>query len=126
MDYDQTEIPEAYDAGRAYRPDVLRDWLERIARYVPAAETDRIIDLGCGTGRYTAALAAYFQAEVLGVDPSEKMLAEARGKRPGARIRFVQGNGEALPAVDASADLVFLSLNRFQFSKALEMRNAIS
>lgn len=110
MDYDRTEMPKAYDAGRGYRPEVLRLWLERVARHVPFGETRDIIDLGAGTGRYTAALAAYFDANVVGVEPSEKMLAEARKKAADPRVHFVQGVGEALPVGAASADLVFLSM----------------
>lgn len=99
-----------YDAGRGYRPEVLRGWLERIARHAPPAEVREIVDLGAGTGRYSAALAAHFGADVLAVEPSETMLAEARKKPGSGRVRFVPGTGEAVPAPDASADLVFLSM----------------
>lgn len=39
----------------------------------------RILDLGCGTGRYCALLAA-LGAEVIGLDPSARMLDQARRK----------------------------------------------
>jgi len=41
------------------------------------------LDIGCGTGRYSTALAAHFNAHVIAVDPSEKMLAEARKRAKG-------------------------------------------
>src|SRR5918994_1402120 len=42
----------------------------------------RVLDVGCGTGRWTALLAAH-GAEAIGIDRSETMLAEARRRRPG-------------------------------------------
>lgn len=38
----------------------------------PGGGIARIVDLGCGTGRYSEALAAHSDARVVGVDPSEK------------------------------------------------------
>ncbi len=50
----------------------------------------RIVDLGCGDGKLTAELADRLSAsEVIGVDQSSSMLAEAR-KHQQAAVRFVQ------------------------------------
>lgn len=67
MDYDQTTMPSAYDAGRGYAPAVLDFWLRTIATSIAHKHISDILDLGCGTGRYTAALAAHFRARVVGV-----------------------------------------------------------
>jgi len=122
MNYDQTEMPTAYDAGRGYAPEVLKFWLDTVSSAVRGDSIDDILDLGCGTGRYSAALASHFGARVVAVDPSKKMLIEARKKRaPG--VRFVRGSGEAIPLANATVDMVFISMvlhhfdNRF---KALE------
>jgi ubiquinone/menaquinone biosynthesis C-methylase UbiE len=109
MDYDQTNMPEHYDRGRRQPPGVLEMWLDRIAAAVPPAVVSSVIDLGCGTGRFSEALATRFDAAVLGVDPSEKMLAHARAKNF-ARVTFVQGSGEDIPCPSASVDLVFASM----------------
>jgi SAM-dependent methyltransferase len=109
MDYDRTTMPSAYDAGRGYAPAVLDFWLRAISSVVPANSVDDILDLGCGTGRYSAALAAHFDARVIAVDPSEKMLAEARGK-PADGVRFFLGSGEAVPLPDNAVDMVFMSM----------------
>ena len=55
MDYDRTKMPAAYDAGRGYPPAVLAFWLEVISRWVPTGTVSDIVDIGCGTGRYSAA-----------------------------------------------------------------------
>ena len=109
MDYDKTKMPSSYDAGRSYPPAVLAYWLEVISRWVPQGTISDIVDIGCGTGRYSVALANHFDARVIALDPSEKMLAEAR-KKVSPRVRYEQASGEALPLADASMDLAFMSM----------------
>jgi len=109
MNYDKTNIPAAYDAGRGYSPKVLTGWLDVVSRLVPKEAVSEILDIGCGTGRYSAALAAHFDARVVAVDPSEKMLAEAR-KKVSERVRYERASAESLPLPDASVDMVFMSM----------------
>jgi SAM-dependent methyltransferase len=54
-----------------------------------------VVDVGCGTGRVALALAEEAD-EVVGVDPSEEMLAEGRARSQGS-IAFVRACAEALP-----------------------------
>ena len=56
MDYDKTRIAATYDAARGYRPEVLKQWLDLVAAHAPSAPA-LIVDLGCGTGRFTQPLA---------------------------------------------------------------------
>jgi ubiquinone/menaquinone biosynthesis C-methylase UbiE len=109
MNYDKTNMPAAYDAGRGYSPAVLALWLDVISRWVPQGTVSEILDIGCGTGRYSAALAAHFNARVIAVDPSEKMLAEAR-KKATEGVRYERASAESLPLPDASIDMVFMSM----------------
>jgi ubiquinone/menaquinone biosynthesis C-methylase UbiE len=109
MDYDRSELPTNYDGARGLSDATMRLWLERVTAHVPPTQVKEIIDLGCGTGRFSAALADAFAARVIGFDPSEKMLAEARRKGSGSVV-FRRGSGDALEASDASVDLVFLSM----------------
>ena len=109
MDYDQTEMPEVYDAGRGYAPEVLNMWLGRIVSAVGDRPVLDILDLGCGTGRYSAALASHFQARVIALDPSERMLNEAR-RKPAPAVSYVRGSAEKLPIADGAVDLVFISM----------------
>lgn len=109
MDYDQTEMPAAYDTGRAYSPRVLQHWLETVSRNIPVRPVTRILDVGCGTGRFSAALAEFFGCEVEAIDPSEKMLECAR-RKPHVGVRFQRASGEALPLANESVDLVFMSM----------------
>ena len=58
-----------------------------------------LLDVGCGTGSYTAALAERGW-EVTGLDVSEDMLRRARAKG----VRTVQADATALPFEDATFD----------------------
>ncbi|HEY7083905.1 MAG TPA: methyltransferase domain-containing protein [Hyphomicrobiaceae bacterium] len=109
MDYDQTKIAATYDAARGYAPDVLGLWLDRVAAHAPAGP-QIILDVGCGTGRFTHPLAERFQARVIGVDPSLKMLKAAGSKPSSDRVEFRRASAEALPSADGSVDLVFMSM----------------
>ena len=73
-DYDKTDIPAGYDRARDHGPEMLNLWMHAIAKHLEGHSVTRILDLGCGTGRFSEALAARFDAEVIGLDPSQKML----------------------------------------------------
>jgi SAM-dependent methyltransferase len=92
------------------------DRAEDYARYRPSYPTEavrtilaglrmpvRSVDLGCGTG-IASRLLAEAGAEVVGIEPNEAMLEEARRHGGGPEYRF--GTAEASGLADASADLV--------------------
>jgi ubiquinone/menaquinone biosynthesis C-methylase UbiE len=110
MDYDTTEIPSAYDKGRDHGPQLLDLWMDAVASRIEKASIHTILDLGCGTGRFSEALAARFNAEVIGIDPSKKMLEQAKRKQLDSRVRYELGSGESIPLPDNSVDLIFMSM----------------
>ena len=109
MDYDKTAIAASYDAARAYRPEVMQRWLDLVAAHAPP-HPRLIIDIGCGTGRFTHPLAQRFKTRVIGIDPSQRMLEGARAKLADGRVSFLQAPAEQLPLADGCADLVFMSM----------------
>ena len=109
MDYDTTEIARTYDKGRDHGPEVLDLWMNTIAAYVEPPSVHTILDLGCGTGRFSEALAAHFDAQVFAVDPSKKMLEQARSKQV-ERVSYVLGSGESIPLDTNSVDLIYMSM----------------
>ena len=64
---------------------------------------ERILDLGCGSGQLTAAIAES-GASVIGLDSSPEMLAEARSQNPG--IEFRLGDAAAF-SLETPVDAVF-------------------
>lgn len=79
--------PQAYAANAAFVPAM---GLPVVALFGPGAG-ERILDVGCGDGVLTAAIAAT-GAEVVGVDASPAMIAAARERGLDARVM----SGEAL------------------------------
>ncbi|MGH3298748.1 MAG: class I SAM-dependent methyltransferase, partial [Trebonia sp.] len=77
---------------------------ERILRSADlAARADRALDVGCGAGLSTAALAPLAR-QVVGLEPIPAMLAHRRTVAPQAS--FVIGQAERLPFTAGSFDLV--------------------
>src|SRR5512139_1936499 len=88
-----------HSAVHAQGPDLqaCREWVQA---HLP--RTARVLDLGCGAGHLSFALAPVVQ-EVVALDPSPGMLdAVARGaaERSLTQVRTVQGAAEALPFDD--------------------------
>lgn len=70
----------------------------------------RLVDVGCGTGRFAAFARHRLGARVWGVDPSAEMLRRARA-RPDARgIGWKQGVAERLPFQDGWFDAAHMHL----------------
>jgi ubiquinone/menaquinone biosynthesis C-methylase UbiE len=110
MDYDKTEIATTYDKARALAPETARLWRDLLAVHTDRAAISLVIDLGCGTGRFSELLAAQFGVPVIGIDPSRKMIDQARRKPATGNVIYRQGSAEALPLPDGCADLVFMSM----------------
>jgi len=110
MDYDSTTIPAGYDLARGHTPEVLDLWMNAIASCFGQDSIRIVLDLGCGTGRFSEALASRFDANVVGVDPSAKMLEQAQAKHHSSRVRYAMGRGEEIPLPGRSVDLVFMSM----------------
>jgi len=116
-DYDSTNLPEAYDRARDHGPENRALWMRTVAAALDGQAVSRILDLGCGTGRFSPALAEQFDAEVVGVDPSAKMLAIASTKSRDRRVRYCRARAEALPVTSGKIDLVFMSMSYHHVSE---------
>lgn len=96
-------IAPGYDeAWTAHMRDLSLDLLDRLGDVRGA----QAIDLCCGTGFVTGALAARTGREVVGVDASPGMLAVARARHPGCRFDEADAVEWLRARPPASADLV--------------------
>jgi SAM-dependent methyltransferase len=102
-------LAPSWDAMR--RPDAFAP-LEQALDALPQRPR-RVLDLGTGTGQAAFAAARRFEdAEVVGVDLAEAMVAQARANTPpelASRVRFEVADAARLPFEDRSFDLVMLA-----------------
>lgn len=124
---DQGETGDTFRAARLY--DVLSGTLtlgrrdqvfDRAAAALPstpllsATPSGLIVDVGCGTGALSFALARRFpDAGVLGIDPSAEMVGRARSQaaKKGIDLSFETGTAQSLAVDDEAAVAVCFSLS---------------
>jgi SAM-dependent methyltransferase len=87
-------------AYAAHRPDYAQAAVRWALEGAPGL---RVLDLGAGTGKLTAALVAR-GADVIAVEPDGAMLRELHGALPA--VRALPGSAEEIPLPDASVDAV--------------------
>jgi SAM-dependent methyltransferase len=115
-EFNDRRLVEVYDAECVWGPD--DDFFRSVVAETPRA---RVLDLGCGTGRLTIALAQAGH-RVTGVDPAQASLdaAAAKAARAGLgsdHITLIRGTAAALPTlVPAGAfDVAVLTSHVAQF-----------
>ena len=101
-----------YDATRQADPYLM----ERLAYHLGLDNQLRYLDIACGTGNYTAALAA-LGGSWHGLDLSLGMLRSAVQKNP--RIRYFRGDSAALPVRDLTLDGALCTMALHHFSDLL-------
>lgn len=90
-EFNDVRLVPVYDAAFGWAQD--DDFFLSVVEEVPAS---RVLDLGCGTGRFTLAMAAAGHT-VTGVDPAPASLAAARAKPGADAVTWIDGTSRDLP-----------------------------
>jgi len=99
-------LPALSSALRPNPHDELREW-----GGPPLVRRKRVLDLGCGDGRFALGVAPYAK-RVDGIDPNPESIAAAKriARKAGVRnVRFAAGAAQRLPYPDTTFDVVILS-----------------
>lgn len=110
--YQEHDIAEAYDDKRFSGGGQFIDRREKraVLDALGPVEDKRILEVACGTGRFTVMLAQQ-GADIVGVDISAAMLDQGRKKAVATGVEetlsFMQGDAGGLPFPDDHFDAVF-------------------
>src|SRR3954454_12268123 len=113
----QTEFNEWAEAGRG--DEMERHHMPIFEPMLPLMDvkpSERVLDLGCGSGWATHLVANRFHPKkIIGIDISDEMVRRAAEQSKGiAHIEFQQGAAEKIPLPDSSIDKIF-SIESFYY-----------
>jgi ubiquinone/menaquinone biosynthesis C-methylase UbiE len=102
VDYDDHQH-RVFSRARAVLPENVRLWSGLFRDRIGDAAT--VVDVGAGVGHYSTVLAgALPSAQVVAVEPSERMREVAEREHAHPRVRYLAGRAEDLPLGEASCD----------------------
>ncbi len=107
----QTFNRRAATYEKSRRQNLIFDRVQKIVLTLTCRDKpETVLDVGCGTGRLLRKVKEQWSdANLIGVDPAESMIAEAKQLLPNAQ--FHVGMAESLPLHDASVDLVLSTMS---------------
>lgn len=115
--YDDADLAQFYDLDN--------DWGSDLGFcFDLAKDAQSVLDLGCGTGRLAAAIAAEYGVPVTGVDPAAAMLAIARQRPGGDGVDWIAADARHL-RLPRRFDLVLLTGHAFQVFLTRDDRSAV-
>lgn len=123
MPVNYSELAKSYDKLRITSPDYLEFWSSRIAHYGSINRDSKVLDIGCGTGRFTLMLSKITDAEIQAIEPSQEMLKEAKKKDQMKRIIWRKGTAEKLKFPNEFFDCVFMT---FVFHQIKDRKKAVA
>ncbi len=107
-----TAIAKRYDLNnRLHSLWLDQVWRRRAVKMANVSETDKVVDVACGTGDLTMAFYEAGVGSVLGIDFTEAMLdlAVAKAENAGMSIEYSQGDAMNLDLPACSADVVSIA-----------------
>jgi len=99
----QKEDPLIYFPDEGVSEEIVVFWDDFVLKNIPRGS--KVLDIGCGTGRFDQKLAAR-AASVVGIDLSESDIERARKKNTNKKIAFEVMNGEDLKFEPETFDVV--------------------
>jgi len=119
---DYSNIVEYYDKVRPGPADVWISTIIELGKIIPDSD---VLDIGCGTGRYTTRVAKASGARIYGVDSSIAMLRNALKADKGRTIHWILGDAHSPPLKSDSFDCVYMTMVLHHIEQRDKMLSAI-
>lgn len=105
---DDLPAPRDWDAAAYDRlPIPMTSWGETVVGWLELSGDERVLDAGCGTGQVTALLRERLpRGTVIALDASSSMIARARDRLGGDRVRFVEADLRQPLPLEAPVDAI--------------------
>jgi SAM-dependent methyltransferase len=103
---DYSKIAEYYDNVRPAPAPVL---VSKIVEFGKISKGSSVLDVGCGTGRFSVTISDITGSDMCALDPSVEMLKHATLKDRSKRILWIRAEGQHLPFKDGLFDCVYMT-----------------
>ena len=90
----------------------LKKFWHKLIELAEIKPSDRIIDVGCGSGKMVEAISKRLgiNGEIIGLEPSKYLIENCKKNNLNRNVKFVQGIMEEIPYPNKSFDIVLSSL----------------
>jgi len=105
--YNEGNLSSNYPMARVLSPSTSATWSVVLRPFLAGHRNPTVLDLGCGTGRFSTLIAS-LGAAVIGLDPSVAMLRNSQPACAGD-VCYAAAEAERLPLAAVSCDLVWMS-----------------
>jgi SAM-dependent methyltransferase len=104
-----TQIAKTWDEARPLSDRNLELCLDLVAKRVGSRNQVKLLDLGCGTGRFAIPFANQLGYSVTAIDSSKEMIEKARQKDADSRVDWLVQDVTNLEIAESSFDVIFIS-----------------
>jgi SAM-dependent methyltransferase len=103
------DLSSNYPMARMLSAETADTWAGVLRPFLTAVYRPTVLDLGCGTGRFSTLISDRFGAIVVGIDPSIAMLHTAVRNSEAGQVQYAAAQAERLPLAESSCDVAWMS-----------------
>jgi SAM-dependent methyltransferase len=103
------DLSSNYPMARMLSTETAETWSGILRSFLTAFYRPIVLDLGCGTGRFSTLISSRFGATVVGIDPSIAMLHTAVRHSEAGKVQYAAAQAERLPLAESSCDVAWMS-----------------
>jgi SAM-dependent methyltransferase len=103
------DLSSNYPMARRLSAETADTWSIVLRPFLIAFDRPTVLDLDCGTGRFSTLIADRFGVLVVGLDPSLSMLHTAVRHAEAGSVQYAAAQAERLPLTESSCDIAWMS-----------------